>query len=35
MDIQNLFEDKMQYEIFKERCHDTGDSITSKSPIYV
>jgi len=25
-----MFEDPLQNEIFKERCHDTGDSTTSK-----
>jgi len=28
--ISNMFEDPLQNEIFKERCHDTGDSTTSK-----
>lgn len=28
--IQDLFEDELQTDLFNARCHDTGDSTTSK-----
>ena len=33
-DISDLFEDKLQTDIFNARCHDTGDSTTSKSILF-